>query len=174
MLCDTGSWIFAMILHRLENLKNRTFFISNELQIKANSCDVRFIQKSRNVVLLQGITRVCTRTRHSRGVTYPSENRVSIQKPKTISLCRSSVSSRARRAPGVALSRTACHFSVRFKRFNSQIVFVGRAIVLHSFWRRWTGRLSLNPFYLRGSIINYFVRQMWLIIANHTLKIINW
>lgn len=55
----------------------------------------RFIQKcqSRNV-LLQGITRVCTRIRHSRGVTYPTENRVSIQKPKTISLRRSSVSRR--------------------------------------------------------------------------------
>jgi len=48
---------------------------------------------------LQGITRVCTRTRHSRGVTYPTENRVSIQKPKTISLRRGSVSSPARCAP---------------------------------------------------------------------------
>jgi len=49
---------------------------------------------------LQGITRVCTRTRHSRGVTYPTENRVSIQKPKTISLLRrGSVSLPARCAP---------------------------------------------------------------------------
>lgn len=51
-------------------------------------------------------TRVHTHTTPSRGVTYPTENRVSIQKPKTISLRGSSVSSPARRArAAVALSR---------------------------------------------------------------------
>lgn len=147
LLCrDTGSsWWFQ--ISGLEERGNFFPIAKVTSRVEASSCDVRFIQKSRNVVLLQGITRVCTRTRHSRGMTYPSENRVSIQKPKTISLRRSSVSSRARRAPGIVKNRVSFRRCDSSYRFDSQIVFVGcgASYRFTLIFREWAVRLSLNP-----------------------------
>lgn len=119
-------------------------------RVEASSCDVRFIQKSRNVVLLQGITRVCTRIRHSRGMTYPSENRVSIQKPKTISLRRSSVSSRARRAPGIVKNRVSFRRAIRAFRFANCFRRGAGCYRFTLIFREWAVRLSLNPFRFGG------------------------
>jgi hypothetical protein len=97
---------------------------------------------------LQGIARVCARTRYSRGVTYPTENRVSIQKPKTISLRGGSVSSPVRDVCQCCIVKNCISFW-RFERFDSrgapELVTRKKKLPLsHSHFRKESAMRLLN------------------------------